>query len=996
MPIFRLEIENRPHVPDALGAMTDRQLADWLGLHAARVRTRKLFLCDLDIDAAEAARFLDAITDPVIEVSALGNLPDDTTMGLPWILTVSFAPGVTDTVGKTAKTACEDVLGRTLTGQVYSATMYFLWGLSRSNVEKAAAEVLHNPLIQKIRIDSPRVALDGALDLTIPRAGTSIEPIVDIVPLGSLDDAALENLSKSRLLALSLVEMQAVKAYFASEKRDPTDAELECIAQTWSEHCKHKIFNAPIDYIGPDGTSLSIQRGLFKTYIVGATDAVRQDRQSRGLDRDGDFLVSIFTDNAGVVRFTERDHLVYKVETHNSPSALDPYGGAMTGIVGVNRDSFGCGLGADLLANVWGYCFGAPDFAGTLPRGLMHPRRIRDGVHRGVIDGGNQSGIPYMRGFELYDDRYVGKPLVYCGTVAVMPTTIADKPTHEKYTQPGDRIVMIGGRVGKDGIHGATFSSVELNENSPVQAVQIGDPITQKMMFDMLTEARDAGLYSGMTDNGAGGLSSSVGEMSEATGGAEVDLSRVLLKYPGLLPWEILVSEAQERMTLAVPEDKLAAFLELAARREVEAAVIGTFTQSGRLVVTYGEKPVCDLALEFLHGGLPKVTRTARWNPSARHEATDDERNALFAAKPLEEWILQMLRRPNIRCDDRYTKHYDHEVKGLSVIKPHVGVFRNVPATATVMRVRIGRDEGVVLAEGIHPYYSDLDAREMALACVDEGVRRVLCAGARIDRMAALDNFCWPDPIESKSTPDGAHKLAQLVRTCQGLFDACKAYGLPLVSGKDSMKNDAVLDGVKISVPPTLLVSIMGQMVDVKNAMSLVPRAAGDVLYLLGDTRDECGGGEIERMLGRPLSGVPRTDALRFSLRYRAFAEAHAAGLIRSAHVVARGGLAVALAHLAIASDLGITMALETLTPGLGPPITIFSESTGRILMTVRSDQTTRVEAILGAFGLQRVGKIEAPTDGRGFLRMTHNGQTLVNLGAAVLGKTFQEESHGS
>jgi phosphoribosylformylglycinamidine synthase subunit PurSL len=990
MPIFRLEIENRPHVPDALGAMTERRLADWLGVKA-RVRTRKLFLCDLEVDAAEAARFLEAITDPVIEQSALGVLPDDTTAGTPWILTVSFAAGVTDTVGKTAKTAAEDVLGRTLSGQVYSATMYFLWGLSKNDVERAAAEVLHNPLIQKIRLESP----PRTPDLTIPRAGTTIAPNVEMIALENLDDGALERLSKDRLLALSLVEMQAVKAYFAAEKREPTDAELECIAQTWSEHCKHKIFNAPIEYVGPNGVAQSIPRGVFKTYIVGATDAVRQDRQARGLDKDGEFLVSVFSDNAGVVRFTERDHLVYKVETHNSPSALDPYGGAMTGIVGVNRDSFGCGLGADLLANVWGYCFGPPDYAKKLPKGLMPPRRIRDGVHHGVIDGGNQSGNPYMRGFELYDERYLGKPLVYCGTVAAMPTMVAGKPTHEKYIRAGDHIVMIGGRVGKDGIHGATFSSVELNENSPVQAVQIGDPITQRMMFDMLAEARDAGLYSGITDNGAGGLSSSIGEMSEATNGAEVDLSRVPLKYPGLLPWEILVSEAQERMTVAVPEDKLAAFLALAGRREVEATVIGRFTQNGRLVVTYGEKNVCDLKLEFLHGGLPKTTRKARWSPPPRAEMSTAERNATLAKKPLDHWILQMMGRPNLRCDDRYARHYDHEVKGLSVIKPHVGVRRNVPATATVMRVRLGRDEGVVLGEGIHPYFSDLDTREMALACVDEAVRRVLCAGARIDRMAALDNFCWPDPIESKSTPDGAHKLAQLVRTCEGLYDACKAYGLPLISGKDSMKNDAVLDGVKISVPPTLLLSVIGQMTNVQKAVSLVPRGMGDILYVLGDTRDELGGSEMERLLGRPLGGVPRTDIKRNAARYQAFAKMQQAGRIRSAQVISRGGLAVALAHLALASDLGVTLALDSMAAGLDPPITLFSESTGRILFTIRPDDTNFVESQLRAFGLSRVGEIEPARKGRGYVRLTHYDETLMDLGAADIERVFQEESHG-
>jgi len=400
--------------------------------------------------------------------------------------------------------------------------------------------------------------------------------------------------------------------------------------------------------------------------------------------------------------------------------------------------------------------------------------------------------------------------------------------------------------------------------------------------------------------------------------------------------------------------------------------------------------------VRFLHDGLPKMTRKARWNPPARNEAKTAERDALFASKSLEAWILQMLHRPNIRSDDRYAKHYDHEVKGLSVIKPHVGVSRNVPAAATVMRVRIGRDEGVVLGEGIHPYYSDLDAREMALACADEGVRRVLCAGARIDRLAALDNFCWPDPIESKSTPDGAHKLAQLVRTCEGLFDACKAYGLPLVSGKDSMKNDAVLDGVKISVPPTLLVSVMGQMADVKNALSLVPRAAGDVLYLLGETRDECGGAEIERLLGRPLANVPRTDVERCAARYRAFAAAHDAGLIRSAHVVARGGLAVALAHLVLASELGVTMTLDAMAAGLDPPIALFSESTGRILLTVRPDQVNALEIRLGEHGLVRIGTIDPPANGRGYLRITQGGQALVNVGAAELGAAFQEESHAS
>ncbi|MDI1443071.1 AIR synthase-related protein [Polyangium sp. 6x1] len=991
MPIYRLEIENRPAVPDALATKTAQTLSAWLGLSPARIRTRKVYLCDLDMSEAEAEKVLAAIADPVIEVAAKGALPDGEPGDPPVILTVSFLPGVTDAVGKSVKTACEDALGRALAGQVYTGTMYLVWGLPRADVERAAAEVLHNPLIQRIRIDEP----PRRPDLSVPRAGATSTPRTEIVPLRGLSDEALEKLSRERLLALSVPEMHAARAHFEAEGREPTDAELECIAQTWSEHCKHKIFNTPIDYTDPQGNTRRIERGVFKTYVVAATEDVRKARASSGIDGDGgDFLVSVFSDNAGVVRFTDECHLVYKVETHNSPSALDPYGGAMTGIVGVNRDSFGCGLGADLLANVWGYCLGKPNHSGALPKGLMPPRRIREGVHHGVIDGGNQSGIPYMRGFELFDDRFVGKPLVYCGTVAAMPVETAGRPTHEKFTAPGDRIVMIGGRVGKDGIHGATFSSVELNESSPVQAVQIGDPITQKMMFDMLAEARDRGLYSGITDNGAGGLSSSVGEMAEASGGAEVDLARVPLKYPGLAPWEILVSEAQERMTVAVPPDNLPAFLALAARREVEATEIGTFTNSGRLVIRYGEEKACDLPLAFLHGGLPKVVRSARWSPPARTLATAADREKALAARPVADLVVSMLAQPNIRSGERYARHYDHEVKGLAVVKPFVGVSRDVPATATVMRVRHGRDEGVVLGEGIHPHYSDLDAHAMALACADEGVRRVLSAGARIDRMAALDNFCWPDPIKSATTPDGEHKLAQLVRACEGLYEACVAYGLPLISGKDSMKNDATMGGVKISVPPTLLVSVIGQMKDVRRALTLSPRAPGDVVYLLGETEDACGESELSRLLGLSLDGVPRTDPKRFAARYHAFAAAHEAGLVRSAHTLSRGGLAVALSHMVMASELGLSVALDAVAPGLAPAVALFSESTGRILLTTRSEDASALEARLGPHGLVRLGSVEPGASGRGYLRIRQGGQTLAELGSDALRRAFQEESH--
>jgi phosphoribosylformylglycinamidine synthase subunit PurSL len=992
--VYRLEIEARPGLPDALGAVTQKQLRSWLGLVPERVRTRKVYLLDLEITEVEADRVAAAIVDPIAEIGALGMLPDDVTGGVPEVLSVGFLPGVTDSVGKSVKTAAEDCLDRALAGHVYTGRMYFFWGLSRAGVERAAAELLHNPLIERVRLAEP----PRSIDLAVPRAGGGRAPRTTTIAIRDLDDAALDRLSREKLLALSVIEMHAVQAHFAREGRDPTDAELECLAQTWSEHCKHKIFAAPIDFTGPKGEKLRIERGLFKTFIAGATEAVARAREEQRTDgAEGSFLVSVFSDNAGVVRFTEQDHLVYKVETHNSPSALDPYGGAMTGIVGVNRDSFGTGLGADLLANVWGYCFGPPDHAGKLPPKLMPPRRIRDGVHRGVIDGGNQSGIPYARGFELFDERYLGKPLVYCGTVAAMPVTSAGRPTHLKPIAAGDRVVMIGGRVGKDGIHGATFSSVQLDESSPAQAVQIGDPITQRMMFDMLAEARDLGLYSGITDNGAGGLSSSVGEMATSTGGAEIDLAKVPLKYPGLAPWEILVSEAQERMTVAVPEAQLAAFLDLARRREVEATDLGRFTTTGRLAVTYAGESVCDLPLDLLHEGVPRVTRTATWSPPARRIASAAER-AAAADRDMGDLLLALLRRPNLASAEDRARHYDHEVKGLSVIKPFTGARRDVPSTATVMRVRHGRDEGLVLAEGLHPHFGDVDARAMAEASVDEGVRRVVAAGARIDRIAALDNFCWPDPIAGPNNPDGDHKLAQLVLACQGLYAACEAYGVPLISGKDSMKNDAFLGGVKISIPPTLLVSVIGQMRDVRRALSLTPRAAGDVIFLLGPTLDELAGSEASLALNLPLDRVPQTDVTRNAARYRAFAAARDEGLVRSAQAVARGGLAVALAFAAMAGELGVRVSLDALSNGVAGVdrlAALFAESTGRLLFTASPERRAALRERLGAHDLIEIGAVEPARNGMGWLRVERSGAPLFDLDTAALRKPFAEGLDG-
>lgn len=974
--IHRIEIAVRRGLPDARGAHAADRIRDFLHLPVEEVRTRDVYHLEADLSAEEAERVVREFTDPVLQVGAVGRLEDEP---CDVVISVAYKPGVTDPIGKSARVAIEDILGRSLgEAAVYSSVLYLLTGVDLEQGRSIARDLLANEVIQETEVVAADAWRASEPSLRVPKVEGGPRPEVRSVDLSG-SDAELERISRDGLLALSLEEMAAIRDHFANLADDPrrraaglgaapTDVELECLAQTWSEHCKHKIFNATIDYHEGDGPAERID-SLFDTYIRRVTQELRQEQ----LERDGaSWLVSVFHDNAGVVAFDNAYHLVYKVETHNSPSALDPYGGAITGIVGVNRDPFGTGRGAALLSNVWGYCLASPFYDGTVPQGLMHPKRIRDGVHSGVIDGGNQSGIPYGRGWEVFDDRYLGKPLVFCGTVGALPVTIAGTPGEEKEAKPGDAIVMVGGRIGADGIHGATFSSAALDEASPSQAVQIGDPITEKMMFDFLLEARDRGLYDAITDNGAGGLSSSVGEMAEGPGGARLDLAGAPLKYAGLAPWEIFLSEAQERMTLAVPPESLDEFLDLARRREVEASVLGEFTADGFLEVTYGDEIVALLDMEFLHEGDPEMRLVARWQPPRFEEPPEPAAETIDHGRLLGDLMARL----NLASNERKARHYDHEVKGLTVVKPWVGAAADVPAEGTVFLVHHDSLRGYVLSEGVNPQLSDLDTEVMAAAAVDEAVRRQLAAGAGLDRIAALDNFCWPDPVQSPHTPDGEYKLAQLVRACRGLYATCRAYGVPLISGKDSMKNDAVMGGVKISVPPTLLVSAIGQIEDVRRAVTLDFKSAGDVLFVLGETTGETGGSEYLRLLGEraglaadlgapaPYVGrdAPPVDAERNLALYARFAEAMRRGLVRSAAVPARGGLAAALARAAMAGELGAEVELDAVPApsDLATDRLLFAESNGRFLVTVAAPDADAMEALFDGLPCGRVGTVRA------------------------------------
>jgi phosphoribosylformylglycinamidine synthase len=996
--VTRIEIGTRPGYVDSRGVSTARKIREHLGLSVAAVRTRDTYLVEPGLGEAEAARVAAEFAGPVVRQGAVGRLDDGP---FDVVVSVGYRPGVTDPVGKSARVCIEDLLGRPLGdgAHVYSGRMFLLTGCDLATAGTIGKALLANEVIERVTVQSYADWKASPPDLATPRVAEHPPLPVETVSL-DVDDAALAKLSKDRLLALTLPEMRAIRDHFRQAAADPrrrdaglgprpTDVELECLAQTWSEHCKHKIMNATISYAEEGGAPEEI-RSIFKEYIRGTTREVER----RIVAREGkSWLVSIFHDNAGVIEATPRYHLVYKVETHNSPSALDPYGGAITGIVGVNRDPFGTGLGSDLLSNVWGYCFGPPDHAGPLPPTLLHPRRIRDGVHAGVIDGGNQSGVPYARGWEFFDERFLGKPLVYCGTVGRMPVTVADRPTHEKAALPGDRIVMVGGRIGKDGIHGATFSSAELTESSPVQAVQIGDPITQKMMFDFLLEARERGLYSAITDNGAGGLSSSVGEMAKQPGGAKLDVSKAPLKYQGLAAWEILVSEAQERMTLSVPPGKLDELLALARLREVEATDLGEFTADPYLEVIHAGKTVALLPMEFLHEGDPEMRLVAEWTTVKRPAlqakampATADEGNAL---------ARDFLARDNLRSSEDLCRTYDHEVKGLTVVKPWIGVHRDVPSDASVLMIaHDGSPIGYALAEAVFPTYSDADAHAMAQAGVDLAVRRVIAAGARLDRIAALDNYCWPDPLEGPNNPDARRKLAALVRASRGLREICVAYGVPLVSGKDSMKNDAVIAGKRISIPPTLLASAVAIVPDVRSALTLEATGDGELLYVVGETGDELGCTEWAAARGVAGGEVPRCRPEEFAGRYAAVAGLIADGLVVAAHAPGRGGLLPSLFYMARASGLGLGVELTHAprAPKVGWEALLFGESLGRFLLVVRPEKAPAVEQRLANLPAAQIGAFD---DG-GRLRIRLGGHALVDDRVDALAAAWKREGRAS
>lgn len=871
------------------------------------------------------------LADPVTETYAISSV-DAFTCDVPHdhSIEVTLLAGVTDS-------AAENLL-RVVSQPEYAGieavatgTRYLLTGaLEPSDLERLAVRVFSNAIIQRCQIDSP--AQPGFVQDQVA------DDRVEFIDLREADDDELLDISQQRRLALNLDEMHAIQGYFRQAGREPTDVEIEMLAQTWSEHCVHKTFKATIEYDGPlpgtDAASAPTRQqidGLLNTYIRAATDKLNKD-----------WVYSAFVDNAGIIRFDDQYDLAFKVETHNHPSAVEPFGGSNTGVGGVVRDVLG--VSARPIANTDVLCFGMADVPGDqLPDGVIHPAIIADEVVHGVEDYGNKMGIPTVNGAVLYHDSYTANPLVFCGCLGLLP-----HGSHPTEPQAGDLIVVIGGRTGRDGLRGATFSSMEMDGMTGQIAgssVQIGHPIHEKQVQEVIERARERGLYSAITDCGAGGLSSAVGEMGAAIG-AQVQLETVPLKYTGLQPWEIWLSEAQERMVLAVPPANWDALKTICDGQDVEAVRIGSFESGGRLTLKYGERVVSDVAMDFLHDGLPRRVMQATWSPPDSSTVAPDHTPDLRAT------LLKLLAHPNIRSKETIVRQYDHEVQGGTVVKPLVGAMEQGHGDAAALiplATKHTASRGVALSNGICPQYGELDPYAMAWAAIDEALRNLVAIGADPDQVAILDNFCWGNP----QLPD---RLGSLVRCAQGCHDAALAYGTPFVSGKDSLNNEyRDASGQQHAIPGTLLISAVGIVPDVNQTVTMDLKAAGNLLYIVGQTRDEMGGSHYHLVNDMQGGSVPQPnpDALT---TLRQLHQAIQQGQVQACHDISEGGLAVALAEMSIAGGLGADVYLDSVSV-TSPVIALFAESTSRFIIEVQPDQATAIEKLLDA---QPIGQVVA------------------------------------
>ena len=958
----RLEIRLKNNLIDSEGMNIKRKAHDYFGLNVEDVRVIRVLTIDADLNEDQLGQLRDNIfTNPVTEESSFSPLAKD----FDWLIWVGFRPGVRDPAGSTAVEAIEDLLCINFqkNESVYTSKIYQISGdLKKNGVELIAKEIVANDIIQHWKIYKGDV-WDGkhGVGITIPKVEIDKQPFIEDFSIVS--DDALKELSFKRNLALHDSDIPVIRKYFLDKdvvsKRKtvglelPTDVELEYISQERSDHCNHNTFRGIFRYNDTSSGHKETIDNLFKTCIEAPTLKIKEKK---------DWVVSVLWDNAGVGRFDNNFNYTITGETHNSPSNIEAYGGAITGIVGVYRDPLGTGLGSKLILGTYGFCVGPRDYKGGL-RPKLHPRRLLDGVIEGVRDGGNKSGIPTAFGQVLFDESYIGKCLVFVTAMGIMPSSIKGKPSHEKRTTPGDLIVMCGGRVGKDGIHGVTAASETYGEATPASHVQIGDPYTQKKMHDFLLEARDEDLMEFITDNGGGGLSSSVGESARWSNGCHVDLGKVTLKYEGLNPWEIWVSESQERMTVAVRPEKIERFLGLSKKHAVKSTVIGQYNDSGYLCLTFKEKTCAYVSMDFFKGSFPKWEFDAEWlSPSSRGL----EEPVWRETKEYGLLLKRILQRPNICSKNWIQRQYDHEVQGGSVVKPLTGRGQDMVSDAAVVRPIFTSPRGIAVSQAINPFYSLIDTYHMTAVTIDEAVRRLISVGGDPSHIGGVDNFCWPTIIyDPENNPDGRYKAAQLVRSCWALRDYALAFEIPLLSGKDSMYIDGEVEGPfgirqKISGLPTLQFTATSVVKDIRKCVTMELKFPGDDIYILGNTKNELGAGEYYQMMGWTGLNVPKVNAKKVIPLYNALYQAIQDGLVASCHAIGRGGLGVHLALCSIGGNLGADINLRSVPAeeSLSNSRLLFSESAGRFIVTVDPEKQKAFNDIMEGIEYGCIGKV--------------------------------------
>ncbi len=948
--MHRVEIRLKNHLPDARGLGLVKDIADLGITTVSSVRVIDIYWLDADLTPDELDLICNGLlADPVTQEYQYktGFAVEGEAEANYHTVEVTYQPGVTDPVEETVMKAVRD-LGVGGVRAVKTAKRYWLQGnLDDDQLGLICNRLLVNPIIQHVVKSEQFVFPENPqYEFSLNRIG-----------LLEMDNAGLSAIRQQ--FGFSDDELQAIIAYFREQMRNPVDVELEILAQTWSEHCVHKTFKAEISF---DGTVID---NLLKSTIMKATEELAKP-----------WCLSVFEDNAGVIDFDGRWALCFKVETHNHPSAVEPYGGAATGIGGVVRDPLGTGLGAKPILNTDVFCFAPPVLPyEKLPKGVLHPRRIFKGVRAGVADYANRLGIPTLNGAILFDERYVANPLVFCGTLGLLPGNLS----RQGQQSPGDRVVVVGGRTGRDGIHGVTFASEQLTEESTdvsYSAVQVGNPIVEKKLIDILLQARDRGLYRRITDCGGGGLSSAVGEMAAETG-VRVHLDKIPLKYAGLSYSEIWVSESQERMVLAVPPDHVAELLELMASEGVEAAVIGELTDNHQLRLLFLWNLVCDLDMEFLHQGRPQMKMEAVWQ-QPRHPEPD------FASSPdLSQDLLAILGSWNVCSKEWVIRQYDHEVQGGSVLKPLVGKNNDGPGDAAIIRPVLDSEMGAIVSNGINPKYGDIDPYWMAASAVDEALRQIIAVGGNLRRVALLDNFSW-------GNTDRPEMLGALVRAARACYDMAIAYETPFISGKDSLNNEFEFDGETISIPHTLLISAVSVMEDTSRAVSMDFKGAGDLVYIVGTTRNEMGGSEYLANHGFIGNSIPQVNPRSAKELMDSLSVATEKGLVRACHDCSEGGIGVAVAEMAFAGGLGANIRLEAVP--LGEPINrddfiLFSESNSRFLVEVAPGSQDEFEKVMQGTSLAAIGRV---TDAEALEIYGWNGSKVVAASLDELKEAWQ------